>query len=204
MTAVCILDYGSGNVRSVYNLFTLVCPSVKVSNASVDIRDASHVVLPGVGAFGAAMRKINQTLPLDVLDDEVRNGGKPFLGICVGMQVLADEGHEFGSHRGLGWISGSVSKVQSADRPLPHIGWNNISMHRRHALLDGFEQDPDFYYLHSFAFRPERNEVVLATTDFGEKFCAIVQQERIFGVQFHPEKSQRAGIKLISNFLALA
>lgn len=203
MTAVCILDYGSGNVRSVFNLFSAVTDNVKVSNAPADIRDASHLVLPGVGAFAAAMRKIAERIPIDVVEAETA-WGKPLLGICVGMQVMADTGNEFGEHRGLGWIPGRVDRLEPGDLPLPHVGWNDICVRRAHPLLDGLEAAPDFYYVHSYAFRPAAEEYVLATTDFGETFTAAVQRGPLLGVQFHPEKSQKAGLRLVRNFLDIA
>ena len=204
MTKVCILDYGSGNVKSVFNLFSLIAEKTFVSNLPQAIEDASHVVLPGVGAFGAAMRKIRQNLPLETIERSVRDQGKPFLGICVGMQILANKGSEFGEHDGLGWIPGKVDKLDPGDLPLPHIGWNSISATREDPLLAGLDACPDFYFVHSFTFRTERKSSVLATTQFGEKFCSILNEGNVYGVQFHPEKSQKAGMRLAQNFLALA
>ncbi|GGY28868.1 imidazole glycerol phosphate synthase subunit HisH [Pseudoduganella albidiflava] len=203
MQRICILDYGSGNVKSVYNLFSEVSGNVTVSNAPADIEAASHIVLPGVGAFGAAMRRIGETLPLDVLERVVREQGKPFLGICVGMQVLADTGHEFGETPGLGWIGGTVRQLQPGTFPLPHIGWNNIDIRQPSPLLEGLDHAPDFYYVHSFAFDAADPADVLATTDYGQQFTGVVGRGNIYGVQFHPEKSQRAGMRLVKNFLAI-
>jgi glutamine amidotransferase len=202
VSSVCILDYGSGNVRSVYNLFSSLTEQVKVSNEPADIDDASHLVLPGVGAFGASMRKINDRIPLDRVERSVA-AGKPLLGICVGMQVLADVGTEFGDHQGLGWIPGKVERLDSGDLPLPHVGWNDISVLREDPLLDGLGNAADFYYVHSYAFRPANDGHVLATTEFGETFTAAVRKDQLYGVQFHPEKSQHAGIRLVRNFLAI-
>ena len=203
MQRVCILDYGSGNVKSVYNLFSAVAENVVISNSPADIEAASHIVLPGVGAFAAAMRRIHETLPLDVLERVVHQRGKPFLGICVGMQVLADTGHEFGETPGLGWIGGSVRRLESGDFPLPHIGWNNIDARRHSPLLEGLENSPDFYYVHSYAFDVANPDEVLATTDYGQQFSGAIARGNIYGVQFHPEKSQRAGMRLVKNFLAI-
>lgn len=204
MQRVCILDYGSGNVKSVFNLFSAVAANVVVSNDPARIEDATHIVLPGVGAFGAAMRRIHEALPLDVLERVVRGQGKPFLGICVGMQVLADQGYEFGETAGLGWIGGSVRQLQAGSFPLPHIGWNNIDVQRHSPLLDGLEHAPDFYYVHSFAFDAADPADVLATTEYGQQFAGVIARGNIHGVQFHPEKSQRAGMRLVKNFLALS
>lgn len=202
MSRVCILDYGSGNVRSVFNLFSAVDEAVKVSNEPSDIRDATHLVLPGVGSFAAAMRKIRECLPLELIEAEVA-GGKPMLGICVGMQVLAEVGTEFGEHSGLGWIPGRVEQLDTGGRPLPHVGWNDIAVRQPHPLLNGLGDAPDFYYVHSYAFEPEDPDAVLATSEFGETFAAVVAADQLMGVQFHPEKSQRAGLKLVRNFICL-
>lgn len=207
MANVCILDYGSGNVKSVFNLFSSLNDRVSVSNDPADIEAASHIVLPGVGAFAASMRRIRDKLPLAVLETEVRVKKKPFLGICVGMQVLMDKGFEFDETAGLGWLPGTVQKLESGELPLPHIGWNNISLDRSRPiipLLAGLETEPDFYYVHSFACVPEQSEQIQATSDYGQQFCAVIAHENIHGVQFHPEKSQRAGIRLVKNFLALS
>lgn len=203
MSNVCILDYGSGNVKSVFNLISSVAKYVVISNEPAEIQQATHIVLPGVGAFGAAMRKIRERLPLKVLEQAVLSDKKPFLGICVGMQVLASRGLEFGECRGLGWIEGIVEKINSKHLPLPHIGWNNISYNRKSLLLEGLGDDPDFYFVHSFAFRLENEQYMLASTSYGEEFCSVIQRENIYGVQFHPEKSQLTGIRLVNNFLSL-
>ena len=201
MARVCILDYGSGNVRSVFNLFRAVCEHVIISNLVVDIATATHLVLPGVGAFGAAMRRIGDTIPIAALRRQVLENGKPFLGICVGMQVLADRGREFGDFEGLGWIPGEVDKLDASRERLPHVGWNDIRVQQRSRLLEGLGSGTDFYYLHSFALRCADPSKVLATTYYGEEFCCAVQSGNIFGVQFHPEKSQHAGRRLVENFL---
>lgn len=204
MASVCILDYGSGNVKSVFNLFSTVADHVVVSNEPEKILGASHIVLPGVGAFGTAMRKIRDTLPMESLEQAVLVEKRPFLGICVGMQVMASQGMEFGEHDGLGWIAGSVEKLDAKGLPLPHVGWNNVECKQDSPLLAGLGDNPDFYFVHSFAFHAENPQHVLATTEYGEIFCSVIQRENLHGVQFHPEKSQRAGIKLVKNFLSLS
>jgi glutamine amidotransferase len=203
MATTCILDYGSGNVRSVYNLFASVSDSVSVSNDPASIEAATHIVLPGVGAFGAAMRRIGETLPMDVVRKAVFDDKKPFLGICVGMQVLADRGLEFGDFAGLGWIGGTVDALQTGDLPVPHIGWNGIQIERPSRLLEGLGADTDFYFLHSFVMRPSNPDVTTVSAEYGERFTCAVERDNIFGVQFHPEKSQKAGRRLVENFLAL-
>jgi len=204
MSSVCILDYGSGNVKSVFNIFSTVADHVVVSNEPEKILGASHIVLPGVGAFGTAMRKIRDTLPMESLEQAVLIEKRPFLGICVGMQVMASRSMEFGEHAGLGWIEGSVEKLDAKGLPLPHVGWNNVMCKQESPLLAGLGDAPDFYFVHSFAFHAENPQHVLATTEYGEVFCSVIQQENLYGVQFHPEKSQRTGIKLVKNFLSLS
>jgi len=203
---ICILDYGSGNVGSVYNiLLTIVRPDdkVSVSNKPEDITSATHIILPGVGAFGASIEKIRKKIDLEVLENEVLKIKKPFLGICVGMQILADIGYEFGEHRGLGWIEGEVRKLEAGDLPLPHIGWNNIEVANNLPLLNGLNNNQDFYFVHSYAFKEKNTENVAARTEYGEKFNSVIAKNNIFGVQFHPEKSQKAGKLLLNNFLKL-
>lgn len=204
MNSVCILNYGAGNVKSVYNLFESIVKSVIVSNDPKEILQASHLVLPGVGAFGSAMRKIRESIPLAELEEAVLSKKRPFLGICVGMQVLAESGMEFGEHRGLGWIPGTVEKLTALGAPLPHIGWNNISPKRQSPLLIDLGPEPDFYFVHSFVFHATDPGNVLATSEYGEEFCSVIQSDNIYGVQFHPEKSQKAGIQLVNNFLAIS
>lgn len=201
-TSVCILDYGSGNVRSVFNLCSLLTGRVSVSNDAAVIADATHLILPGVGAFGAAMRKIGETIPLDALREAVLVRRTPFLGICVGMQVLAERGFEFGEHKGLGWIPGTVQKLTTT-LPLPHIGWNSIEAARLSPLIEGMKGS-DFYFVHSFVFTPASSESAVAVTDYGTRFASVIAQGNIFGVQFHPEKSQKAGRQLLTNFLSLS
>ncbi|MBI2023017.1 imidazole glycerol phosphate synthase subunit HisH [Candidatus Giovannonibacteria bacterium] len=200
---ICILDYGSGNVRSVFNILFALGKDVIVSNRPEDILAGSHIILPGVGAFGTSMEKIKKTIHLDILENEIIRNKKPFLGICVGMQVLADRGFEFGEHVGLGWIHGEVKKMSTGGLPLPHIGWNNVSIAKQTPLLNGLSVDQDFYFVHSYVFKEENNENVIAKTEYGEQFNSIISKDNIFGVQFHPEKSQKAGKLLLENFLSL-
>ena len=199
--SVCILDYGSGNALSVFNILTYLGYDTKLSNSPDDLKESSHIVLPGVGAFGASMEKINNRIPLDVLEEEVLQNKKPFLGICVGMQVLADTGKEFGEHQGLGWIPGSVEILDSKDLPLPHIGWNNIEIKQSSVLLENLKDYRDFYFLHSYTFHPKDEENVIAQTEYGSTFNCLIGKDNIFGIQFHPEKSQKAGQLVLKNFM---
>lgn len=201
---VCILDYGSGNVKSLLNMVNAITNNVKISCKAQDIVDATHLVLPGVGAFGTAMQKIHEMLPMDVLGKVIMEDKRPLLGICVGMQILANKGLEFGLHMGMGLIEGYVDKLAVQGLPLPHIGWNDITCNRPSPLLTGIENNTDFYFVHSYAFHVADERNIVATTVYGEKFCCIVQKDNIFGVQFHPEKSQSAGILLMKNFFRLS
>jgi len=201
MKKVCILDYGSGNVRSVNNLIKYLNYESIISNDSKEIKKSTHIILPGVGAFGAAMKKINEKISIEILEDEVINKKKPFLGICVGMQLLADKSEEFGEHKGLGWIKGKVVKLKS--KILPHVGWNNLILTKKNSLFDGLDKKKDFYFVNSFHLAVEEKNLIMANTEYGEKFCSVVQKENIVGVQFHPEKSHKMGSILIKNFLNL-
>jgi len=198
---VCILDYGSGNVKSVYNLVSLIAENVIISNSVAVIQAATHIILPGVGAFEAAMSKIRNSLPLRMIEHEVFNSHKPFMGICVGLQVLADTGMEFGEHSGLGWIPGEVQRLNTTGLPLPHIGWNDIHIQHASPLFLDVRDHQDLYFAHSYIFKPVFEENILATTWYGEEFACVLGKDNLFGVQFHPEKSQKAGRLLIQNFL---
>ena len=199
--SVCLLDYGSGNVKSVYNILNFLGYNVKISNNPTDIINSTHLILPGVGAFGISMNKIMDKIPFDVLENEVINKGKPFLGICVGMQVLADRGFEFGEHSGFGWIGGVVNKIHSEDLPSIHIGWNNIEIKKESPLLKGLDTFNDFYFVHSYVFDVECQVSIVAQTNYGNNFPSVISKDNIYGVQFHPEKSQKVGQLILKNFM---
>ena len=196
---VCVLDYGSGNVASVYNLINRLGYDIKISNKPEDIKKSSHLILPGVGAFGASVEKIKSNISIELLKDEVKVKKKPFLGICVGMQVLAEKGLEFGTHEGLGWIEGTVEKINA--KVLPHVGWNSVDMKKKSPIFTNIKNASDFYFVNSYAFRVKDNNFIIAETTYENKFCSAIQKENIFGVQFHPEKSQKVGQDIIDNFL---
>jgi len=202
MKKICILNYGSGNVKSVFNLTNYLGYNTIISNKKDDINQASHIILPGVGSFGSAMKKINSLLPIKFLREEVLLRKKPFLGICVGMQVLVEKGLEHGEHKGLGWIKGEVSKLAVNKVPLPHIGWNDIEMVNESPLFSGLGTIKDFYFVHSYALTTQK-ENITTETNYEINFCSSIRVENVFGVQFHPEKSQKAGLQVISNFLGL-
>ena len=196
-----ILDCGSGNVTSVFNMVEKFA-NVSVTNDVNTIRNASFFILPGVGSFGSVVSKIELNLPIDEIRDGISKG-KPFLGICVGMQVLASHGEEFGTREGLDLIPGKVEKLKVTKRQLPHIGWNNLKTIENTPLLNSISEKDYFYFTHSFGFKCQVDKNVKATTEFEEDFTSVISKENIFGVQFHPEKSQHSGFKLIENFVSL-
>ena len=199
---VCILDYGSGNVNSVYNILEYMKYPAVISNNKNQIMKSTHIILPGVGSFGSAMDKIKSTIPINVLENEVFKNQKPILGICVGMQVFANKGFENGEFEGLGWIDGIVEKLNSKDLSLPHIGWQNIKINHESKIVNDI-RNFDFYFLHSYILKLKKNKDCIASSLYGEKFCSIVKKNNIFGTQFHPEKSQKAGMQIIKNFLSI-
>ena len=166
------------------------------------MENATHLILPGVGAFPAAMKRLAEMGILEELDRHVNQKQKPFLGICVGMQILADRGFEFEETNGLGWIAGDVKKIEPEAHNLsvPHMGWNELVIYQQNNLLRNLPDTPSFYFVHSFAFQPVEPETQIAVCEYGEKITAIVQKDNIFGVQFHPEKSQHDGLQLLKNF----
>ena len=199
MQKVCVLDYGSGNVKSVFNSISNLGYAVIVSNRSKDIESASHLVLPGVGSYGKAMEKIHRSLPLEVMMDQIQKG-KPILGICVGMQVFSTKGFEYGDWDGLDLLKGSKVEEMKTLLPKPHIGWNSINIEQNHPVLADIPNETDFYFVHSFIFSTISKKEVIATCEYGENFPAIVGSDNIVGVQFHPEKSQALGTKILNNF----
>jgi glutamine amidotransferase len=202
---VALIDYGSGNLRSAQKALARMGASVAVTADPAAIANADRIVLPGVGAFGDCMAGLS-AVPgmIDALGEAVLKHGKPFLGICVGMQLLASAGREFGDHAGLGWIEGEVTRLAPNDPSLkiPHMGWNALALERPHPLFAGIAQGADVYFVHSYAMRPADRASVLATSDYGGDFVAAVGRDNILGVQFHPEKSQAVGLALLGNFLA--
>ena len=202
---VAIIDYGSGNLRSAAKAFEHVGGhDVLVTARAADVRRADRIVLPGVGAFGDCRRGLLALDGmLDALEETVIRGGRPFLGICVGMQLMATRGLEHGAHDGFGWIQGDVAAIAPADPALkiPHMGWNNLSVRGAHPLVAGLGPDPHMYFVHSYHLAAVHASEVLATADYGGAITAIVGRDNIVGTQFHPEKSQALGLRLIENFL---
>ncbi len=201
---ICILDYGSGNVTSVFNMLKFIEFEPEISNEKKKIKDASHIILPGVGSYKSGMEKIKKTLPIDFLENEILKKGKPFLGICLGMQVLSTIGYEFGEYDGLNWIEGEVKKLDVKKSVLPHVGWNEVTAKSNNNILfKNIKIDENFYFVHSYYFNIFKKENVLATSTYETEFTSAVRRDNIFGVQFHPEKSQKSGMKLLKNFLKI-
>jgi glutamine amidotransferase len=207
---VAIVDYGSGNLRSAAKAFERaarengVNERVLVTANPGDVADADRIVLPGVGAF-ADCRAGLYGVPgmVDTLQREVIERGKPFLGICVGMQLMATRGVEYGVHAGLDWIAGDVVRIEAGREHLkiPHMGWNELLELKPHPLLAGLKAHDHAYFVHSFQLKTVKPETLLAITDYGGPITAVVGRDNLVGTQFHPEKSQTTGLKLIGNFL---
>ncbi len=209
-----IIDYGSGNLRSAAKALERAAaslgadaPTVTVTGDAAALSAADHIVLPGVGAFGDCMAGL-QALPgmREALEDTVIRRGRPFLGICVGMQLMARRGIEHGAHDGLGWLGGEVAPLVPADPALkiPHMGWNELIVaDRGHPVLAGIESGQHAYFVHSYAFHADQADdgCVLATVDYGGPVAAVVGRDNMIGTQFHPEKSQETGLRLLGNFL---
>lgn len=202
---VVIIDYGMGNVFSVQNALHTLNTAAVISRDPAVIIQADHIILPGVGAFGDGMERLRAFNLIPVLKEEVVKKGKPFLGICLGMQFLATTGEEYGFHEGLNWIAGNVKRFERDEREfrIPHIGWNEVRALENNLLFQGIK-NPVFYFVHSYHFVADNPDAVGAVCDYGGEFAAAVQHRNIFGVQFHPEKSQKSGLQLLSNFLAVA
>ncbi|MDX2139626.1 MAG: imidazole glycerol phosphate synthase subunit HisH [Chloroflexota bacterium] len=199
-----VIDYGAGNLRSVLHALThLGAASIRVVRSPEELRGAEKIILPGVGAFGAGMQKLEEQRLIQPIRDAVY-AGTPYLGICLGMQFLFDCSDEMGDHRGLGILPGRVTRFN--DLPgykVPHMGWNTLRELRESSLLANLPPERYAYFVHSYYCVPADARDVLAVVDYGIPFTAVVQREHIFGVQFHPEKSQRTGLQLLTNFLEM-
>jgi glutamine amidotransferase len=203
---IAVVDFAAGNLRSVVNAFQAIGVDVRVTSDPRDLAGAPAIVLPGVGAF-ERIAYLDRLQMLDALREEVLGKGKPYLGICLGMQFLGREGFEGGTHKGLGWMSGVVQRIETGDRRfrVPHVGWNRVELRRPSPLFDGLEADPVFYFVHSYHLAMDESaaEDVLGTCRHGVELTAAVHRDNIFGVQFHPEKSQQNGLRLLENFVRL-
>ena len=206
---VTIVDYNSGNISSVINSFKEAAQdkvNIEVTSDIKKIKSSDKVVLPGQGSFKSCVDALNSIDDLvKVLNEFVINDKKPLLGICVGLQMFADLGYEGTETKGLGWISGKVSKIDNKNDKfkLPHIGWNEINIIKENKIFKDIKNKSHMYFVHSYEFIPDDKSVISATTDYSSNIVCSVQKENIFGTQFHPEKSDKVGLKIIENFLKL-
>ena len=206
---VTIVDYNSGNISSVINSFKEVAKdkvNIKVTADLKNIKSSDKVVLPGQGSFKSCIDALNNINGLvDTLNEFAIDNKKPLLGICVGLQMFADVGYEETETKGLGWISGKVSKInnQNGKYKLPHIGWNQINIVKDSKIYKNIENNSHMYFVHSYELIPEDKNVISATTNYSSKIVCSIEKENIFGTQFHPEKSDKMGLRIIENFITL-
>ena len=206
---ITIVDYSSGNISSVINSFGEVCKSKYKINVSSDLKiisSSDKIVLPGQGSFKSCVDSLNKIEGLnETLNQFVFDQKKLLLGICVGMQMFADVGYEENETKGLGWISGKVSKIDNQNQKfkLPHIGWNEITITKDSSIFKNIDNKSHMYFVHSYEFIPEDKSVISSTTNYSTKIVCSVEKDNIFGTQFHPEKSDKLGLKLIENFISI-
>tara|TARA_Y100001935_G_C17262292_1_gene487116 strand:- start:772 stop:1398 length:627 start_codon:yes stop_codon:yes gene_type:complete len=204
---ITIVDYNSGNISSVINSFKEVAKekvNIEVTSDLNKIKSSDKVVLPGQGSFKSCINALNNIDGLiDILKDFAINEKKPLLGICVGLQMFADIGYEETETKGLGWISGNVSRIddKNGNFKLPHIGWNQINIIKDSRIFKGIENNSHMYFVHSYEFIPKDKNLISSTTEYSSNIVCSVEKDNIFGTQFHPEKSDKIGLKIISNFI---
>lgn len=201
MSQVAIIDYGVGNLRSVEKAFAATGCDAIVTADETELRNAQQLVLPGVGAFGACMKALRERGFDRLVREKVREG-TPLLGVCVGMQLLFDESDEFGATSGLGLLRGRVRRFEN-DLVVPQVGWNRIYQKRSHLLFEGIADGSFCYFVHSFYCEPADDEVIVGETEYGGRYASVVASRNICGVQFHPEKSQDVGLRMLKNFSIL-
>ncbi|MDD5211669.1 MAG: imidazole glycerol phosphate synthase subunit HisH [Sulfuricurvum sp.] len=199
---IVIIDYKMGNLRSVQKAFEHIGESAIISNDLSIIQNASKLVLPGVGAFKDAMHNLRELGLIDLLNEEILEKKKPFLGICLGMQLIATKSYEFGETKGLGWIDAEITRFADTDLKIPHVGWNSVQYANPSPLFESIPDNSDFYFVHSYYFDANRTYAT-GICDYGTEFIASVQKENIYATQFHPEKSQTHGLRIIENFSKL-
>ncbi len=199
---VAVIDYGVSNLKSVVNALEFLGAEVFIAKKAGDLKKAERIILPGVGTFSEGMGNLKKMKLIEPLKQEVIKNKKPFLGICLGMQLLADSGCEGETIKGLGWIKGKVKKFEINNLKVPHTGWDDLEIKKWSYLFRGIEEDKNFYFVHSYYFDAEEKNVISATCEYGKKFPAALQKENIFAAQFHPEKSQQNGLKILENYLS--
>lgn len=198
-----ILDYGMGNLLSVYNALEMVGSEAKICQQPLELRDVERIVLPGVGAFRDCMLNLKEKGFIEILEEVVVDKGKPILGICLGMQAMARRSFEGGEHRGLGWFDADVVRLRPEDPSLrvPQVGWNDVKYRHDSPLFSGLPSAPDFYFVHSYYMKSDRESDVDANCEYGGVVTVAVRKDNIFATQFHLEKSQNYGLKVLENFL---
>lgn len=203
-SSIAIVDYGVGNLRSVENALIKTGATVSVVSNPSEVKGHGHILLPGVGAFQPAISALKAEGMAEALDEHVK-AGKPLLGICLGMHLLAESSDEDGHHFGMGWVSAAVRRLPfMKDIKVPHMGWNSLDFKVADTVFDGLESGVDAYFVHSYFLDVAEEKNCLAKTSHGVPFCSIVRQENVYGMQFHPEKSQDVGLRLLSNFMSVA
>ena len=200
---IAIVDYEMGNLRSVQKAFERVGHAATITSDPAVLADASRIVLPGVGAFRDAIAALRQRKLVEPIREAIERG-KPFLGICLGLQMLFDKSYEDGEYEGLGIIPGEVVRFKvPAEYKVPHMGWNQIQFRRRPPIFDGVEDGAHFYFVHSYYVVPRDGDVIATETEYARPFCSSIWRDHLFAVQFHPEKSQAAGLRVLKNFAEL-
>lgn len=203
---ITIIDYGSGNIRAIGNIYDTLKIDYKIAKSPEEVIGAERLFLPGVGAFDETISMLDKTGFREVLDFEVVHNKIPIIGICVGMQILAESSEE-GKLPGLGYVKGKVRKMDASllnQKPkLPHLGWNSIEIKRQSAMFKNIDSELGFYFLHSYYFECEHEEDILTTTTYGKSFASAINHDNVYGIQFHPEKSHHNGINLLHNFATL-
>lgn len=198
---IAVMDYGAGNIMSVCNALESLNADVRTVSNPKELKNYNKIILPGVGSFAKAMETLTNNGWIECLNIEVKQKGKLFLGICLGLQLLAETGTEHGLNNGLGWIEGKVEKIESNGLRLPHIGWNTVKILKSDGIYKGIGESADFYFVNSYALDVSNRSVLSGVVEYGNEFTASVQFENIFATQFHPEKSHKIGLKLLENFI---
>lgn len=199
---IAIIDYGMGNLRSVEKAFQFLGFAAQIIDDPARATEASHLVLPGDAAFGDAMRNLHSGGWVECIEQGIRSG-KPFLGICVGLQLMFEESEEMGTHKGLGLLPGKCTRFPAGER-VPQIGWNQIDIQRETPLLEGVPTGSFFYFVHSYYVTTENGDECIATTDYGLDYTSVAGRDGLYGVQFHPEKSQDRGLQILKNFAQMS
>ena len=197
---IAIIDYGAGNLKSVKNALELLKVKSIVTNKAEDIEKADKIIFPGVGNFGDMIKSLERLSLISVLKNNITK--KPYLGICLGLQILFEKSEESPDVKGLGIFKGSVKKFKG-NLKIPQIGWNSIKVKKDSALLKGIKTNSYFYFVHSYFVEPKDKEIILTTTDYGQEFCSAIAEDKLFAVQFHPERSGEVGLRVLRNFVSL-